>query len=205
MQDHSVSQALYNTSNVLQSKASISDDRVSDGTRSPAHADRAKWRTRMLIALTTGEMLYSMSRRALSLAAPMMKKDNIGERQIGAIASSLAGIYAMSKFSAAVITDHVSCRLLFCAGLVGTGLCNLCFSEVSWSFAAMSCLWGLNGVFQGGGWPSAAKLMMAWYPSDVRGSYWSMVSSGTNMGNGVAPLFLSYVMHHYSWLSLIHI
>jgi len=154
----------------------------------------------MLLALMTGECLYSMSRRALSLAAPLLKQqEGIGEKQIGTIASSLAAVYAISKFSAAVVTDHVSCRLLFCAGLVGTGLCNVFFGEVSSSLAAMSTLWALNGLFQGGGWPSAAKLMMAWYPADVRGSYWSMVSSGTNIGNGVAPLLLSWVMHHYGW------
>lgn len=197
MGDKVVSEALYKGTDVLRSFDGGPDSAASAKRTASL---RVRWRFRMLIALTTGEMLYSMSRRALALAAPQMKQqDGIGEKQIGAIASALAAVYAVSKFSAAVVTDHVSCRTLFSVGLVGTGLCNLLFGEFSTSLAAMSLLWGFNGVCQGGGWPSAAKLMLAWYPPDVRGSYWSMVSSGTNLGNGAAPLILSYVMHHYGW------
>ena len=105
----------------------------------------------MLLSLTSGEMLFSSSRRALSLATPNMIAAGLSAKEVGTIASSLSCVYALSKFSAAIATDRMSCRVLFCVGLVGAGVPNLLFAVGSITSPGELCAhWTLNGLFQGG-------------------------------------------------------
>ena len=105
----------------------------------------------MLLSLTCGEMLFSSSRRALSLATPNMIASGLSAKEVGTIASSLSCVYAVSKFSAAIATDRMSCRVLFCVGLAGAGVANLLFSAGSVTSPGQLCAyWALNGLFQGG-------------------------------------------------------
>ena len=62
---------------------------------------------------------------------------------------------------------------------------------------AFLCLMVVNGLCQGGIFPSIARLVLLWYPDSLRGSYWSIVSMASNVGYGAKKrLFGAIIWRH---------
>lgn len=76
----------------------------------------------------------------------------------GLITSSQSAAYAVSKFVSGVLSDRLSARWLFAAGLLLVGIVNVLFSW-SGSVGAFAALWFLNGLAQGLGWPPCGKVL----------------------------------------------
>lgn len=76
----------------------------------------------------------------------------------GLITSSQSAAYAISKFVSGVLSDRLSARWLFAAGLLLVGVVNVLFSW-SGSVGAFAALWFLNGLAQGLGWPPCGKVL----------------------------------------------
>lgn len=76
----------------------------------------------------------------------------------GLITSSQTLAYAISKFISGVLSDQLSARWLFSAGLFIVGGINILFS---WSSTVMvfTGLWFVNGLGQGFGWPPCGKVL----------------------------------------------
>lgn len=72
--------------------------------------------------------------------------------------------YAISKFISGVMSDRISARWLFSAGLFLVGGINIAFSQSS-TVAAFSLLWFINGLGQGCGWPPCGKVLRKVTPS----------------------------------------
>jgi OPA family sugar phosphate sensor protein UhpC-like MFS transporter len=83
-------------------------------------------------------------------------------------------------------------------GLILTGVFNICFGFSS-SFLFFALFWGLNGWFQGWGWPPCARLLTHWYSQSERGSWWSSWNTSHNVGGAIIPLLASYLIEHYHW------
>ena len=86
-----------------------------------------------------------------------------------------------------MLTDVLSSSKLFAAGLLVAAACHVLFSA-GHPVGFLALCWSLNGLAQGFGWPSAARLMMNGYPASVRGGYWAIVSAGTNLGGAGAAV-----------------
>lgn len=109
--------------------------------------------------LFCGYTLYTITRQSLSYNIPNIKlNENVDNEQIGGLTSALALGYAIGKFVSGILVDFASPRKLFSIGLFTCGAINLAFSYVS-SYHVLTTLWLLNGLFQGFGWPSCAKLL----------------------------------------------
>lgn len=76
----------------------------------------------------------------------------------GLITSSQSAAYALSKFVSGVLSDQMSARWLFSAGLLLVGLVNVAFSWSS-TVPVFTGLWFLNGLAQGLGWPPCGKVL----------------------------------------------
>jgi OPA family sugar phosphate sensor protein UhpC-like MFS transporter len=146
--------------------------------------------SRIWIPLLAGEICFNACRKGLSLSMTIMQAElGLTKPELGFIASSMSLCYTMSKGAASILTDFMSNRKLFACGLALTGLSHAAFSfGKSVNFFALC--WGLNGMFQGAGWPAAARLLVIWYPANIRPQYWAIVCSGTNFGGAMAPLIL---------------
>ena len=117
---------------------------------------------------------------------------------VGLIASAFSLSYTFSKPAASVLTDVLSSSKLFAAGLLVAAACHVLFSA-GHTVGFLALCWSLNGLAQGFGWPSAARLMMNGYPASVRGGYWAIVSAGTNLGGAGAAVALTPVVVGYGW------
>ncbi|CAN8010354.1 unnamed protein product [Ixodes pacificus] len=146
-----------------------------------------------------GYACYAYNRKSVSFALPELMAEGLRKDQAGMIVSSQNLAYAVSKFLGGVLSDRLSARLLFSAGLVLSGLATLLFGACPNSVALFSALWFLNGLAQGCGWPSCAKVLRKWYAPSQFGTWWSVLSASANISGGVAPFFSAFLIVSYGW------
>ncbi|KAK8762327.1 hypothetical protein V5799_026409 [Amblyomma americanum] len=75
------------------------------------------------------------------------------------ILSSQNLAYAGSKFLCGVLSDSLSSRLMFAAGLLLSAGFTFVLAASSVSAYPFAALWFLNGCSQGCGWPSLIKVL----------------------------------------------
>lgn len=126
--------------------------------------------------------------------------ENLGfnKGDIGLLSSCFAIAYGSSKFLSGVIADRSNPRIFMSLGLIMTGVLNILFGFSS-SLSLLALLWGLNGLFQGWGWPPCAKLLTHWYSQKERGVWWGMWNSSHNVGGALIPLLVGIVGHMWGW------
>ncbi|CAN8004097.1 unnamed protein product [Ixodes hexagonus] len=149
--------------------------------------------------LFVGYACYAYNRKSVSLALPELMAEGLRKDQAGMIVSSQNLAYAVSKFLGGVLSDRLSARLLFSAGLLLSGLATLLFGACPSSVALFSALWFLNGLAQGCGWPSCAKVLRKWFPPSQLGTWWSVLSASANISGGVAPFLSAFLVASYGW------
>jgi len=129
---------------------------------------------------------------------PSLSEEGLSKDSLGLIASTQMLAYAFSKFSGAVLSDYLSARLMFSVGLALTGLTNLVFASSS-SLTLFVLSWFLNGLAQGAGWPACAKILKAWFPPSSFGTWWSVLSTSSNVAGSVAPILATWIIIHFDW------
>lgn len=145
-----------------------------------------------------GYAMFGYNRKGVSFAIPKLLEEGLGNEQVGLILSSQNLAYAISKFLGGIISDRLSSRILFSAGLLVSGFAALLFSMVD-SMVLFTLCWFLNGLAQGVGWPAIAKLLKNWFDPAEIGTWWSMASASANVSGCVAPFLASYLIIHYGW------
>uniref|UniRef100_G3MLZ2 Major facilitator superfamily (MFS) profile domain-containing protein n=1 Tax=Amblyomma maculatum TaxID=34609 RepID=G3MLZ2_AMBMU len=126
-------------------------------------------------------------------------EEGLTKEQAGMIISSQNLAYAISKFLGGVLSDRLSARLLFTFGLVLSGVAAVLFGASSSSVLLFSGLWFLNGLAQGCGWPSCAKILRKWFSPSQFGTWWSILSASANISGGVAPFLSAFLILNYGW------
>lgn len=106
--------------------------------------------------------------------------------QLGLLASILSITYGISKFASGILSDRSNPRYFMAFGLFMTGMMNIFFG-LSSSLLMFGVFWGLNGWFQGFGWPPCARFLTHWYSQSERGAWWSSWNVSHNVGAFVIP------------------
>ena len=77
-----------------------------------------------------GYGFYSFTRKSMSYMFPYMTNSlNITKNDIGVVISSQNAAYALSKFIGGILSDVISCRVLFGSGLFLSGILNIGFNK----------------------------------------------------------------------------
>ncbi len=118
--------------------------------------------------------------------------------QLGILGSILSITYGISKFASGILGDRINPRYMMAIGLMLTGVCNLCFGFSS-SIVFFAIFWGLNGWFQGFGWPPCAKFLTQWYSHSERGSWWSTWNVSHNVGGFLIPWLAGVALQFFGW------
>ncbi len=163
------------------------------------------WRIRIFYSMYMGYAFYYFTRKSFTAAMPALQADlGLGKFELGLIASILSLTYGASKFLSGILGDRSNPRYFMSIGLIFTGIFNLFFgmSSALWAFAVF---WGLNGWFQGWGWPGCAKLLTSWYSQSERGRWWSFWNTSHNLGAAVIPIFVALCAESMGWRSALHI
>lgn len=159
------------------------------------------WRWRVFYSMFIGYALYYFTRFSFTFAMPALMKDlGLDKGQLGILASVMAISYGLSKFVSGVFGDRSNPRYLMGVGLILTGVFNILFG-LSSSLLMFCVFWGLNGWFQGFGWPGCAKLLTHWYSQSERGRWWSLWNTSHNVGGALIPIITAFFAQYYGWRS----
>lgn len=163
------------------------------------------WRIRTFIGMYVGYAFYYFTRKSFTFAMPaMMVELGFTKAELGILASVLSIMYAFSKFLSGVISDKSNPRFFMGIGLILTGIVNIFFG-LSSSLMIFIIFWGLNGWFQGWGWPPCSKLLTHWYSQTERGRWWGMWNTSHNVGGALIPLIAAVCIQFLGWRSALYI
>lgn len=163
------------------------------------------WRWRIFYSMFFGYAFYYLTRKSFTFAMPILIQDlGFDKGQLGLLATIWALAYGLSKFVSGIAADHSNTRYFMSIGLILTGVCNILFG-LSSSILLFALFWGLNGWFQGFGWPPCARLLTHWYSRSERGSWWSTWNISHNLGGAVIPLIAAFCGMHWGWRSALFI
>ena len=123
--------------------------------------------------------------------------------QLGVIGSILSITYGISKFASGILEDKINPRFMMATGLILTGIFNILFGMSS-SLLFFSIFWGLNGWFQGFGWPPCVRFLTQWYSHSERGSWWSTCSVSHNVGGFLIPWIVGIALQSFGWRAAMY-
>lgn len=122
---------------------------------------RIRWT--VFISLFLGYSSYYFSRKSYTFAIPALIRDlKLKKNELGVITSGFSAMYGLGKFSGGLLSDTLSPRTMFTAGMFLTGVINITigFTGNVW---LLTFLWSVNGSAQGCGWPPCTKLLREWF------------------------------------------
>lgn len=157
------------------------------------------WRVRILYSMFIGYVFYYFTRKSFTFAMPGLIEDlHFDKIHLGLLGTILSIAYGVSKFTSGILSDRANPRYFMAFGLIMTGVCNICFG-LSSSFLFLAIFWGLNGWFQGCGWPPCARFLTHWYSQSERGSWWSTWNVSHNVGAGLTPWIVGACLALSGW------
>lgn len=157
------------------------------------------WRIRILYSMFIGYAFYYFTRKSFTFAMPGLIQDlGFDKSQLGILGSILSVTYGVSKFASGMIGDQTNPRYMMAIGLMLTGVFNICFG-LSSSIFFFALFWGLNGWFQGFGWPPCARFLTQWYSHSERGSWWSTWNVSHNVGGFLIPWVAGVALQYFGW------
>lgn len=162
------------------------------------------WRFRILIGMYLGYAFYYFTRKSFTFAMPALIELGFDKGQLGDLGSILAISYGLSKFVSGVVADKSNPRYFMGVGLMLTGVFNIFFGMSS-SMLFFAIFWGLNGWFQGWGWPPCAKLLTHWYSQSERGRWWGVWNTSHNIGGALIPLLAAALIEYFGWRYALYV
>lgn len=160
-----------------------------------------KVRLRVFLSILIGYACYYLTRNSLTFTAPAMVATpglGLDLTSIGVITSIFPLCYGCSKFVSGVVGDVLSPSVMLGGGLIATGLVNILFGASS-TLPLFCLLWACNGILQGFGAPSCAKILTSWFAAKERGTYWGMWNIAHNLGGFAAPILAGTAARVLGW------
>ncbi len=158
-----------------------------------------RWRLRTFYSMYIGYALYYFTRKNLTFITPYLCADlGLSKTNIGWLITILSISYGISKFASGVLSDRANTRYLMAFGLLITGLCSLCFG-LSSSLMWLGIFWGINGWFQGWGWPACTKQLTHWFSRKERGKWWGVFSTSHTVGGCLIAYVAGSAAMAYGW------
>ncbi|XP_077978482.1 glucose-6-phosphate exchanger SLC37A4-like [Glandiceps talaboti] len=144
-------------------------------------------------------MLYIATRKSFTnVMLYIIEERDISKSELGLISSSLMIAYSISKVFSGYFVDKISSRVTLSVGLVLCGAVNICFTLFD-SIYVYASLWFVNGLIQGVGWPSCAKILCKWFSPARLGTMWSLLSTSINVSGVLAPFLSTIIAPLYGW------
>lgn len=163
------------------------------------------WRWRTFYGMYIGYIFYYFSRKSFTFAMPALVDDlGFDKASLGILASILSIAYGLSKFVSGIVSDRSNPRYFMAIGLILTGVLNVFFGFSS-SILFFAIFWGLNGWFQGWGWPPCSRLLTHWYSQKERGRWWGMWNTAHSVGGALIPIVAAFSAQWFGWRYALYI
>ncbi|CAE7761722.1 uhpC [Symbiodinium sp. CCMP2456] len=151
-------------------------------------------RAAVIAGLILAYAWYYVCRYSLTYAGPaLVQQQRLDLRKLGLILSAGQIAIGLSKVLTSVFTVDLPASRCLVMGLLLTGACNVAaaFLPACWLTLTLAVLWSFNGLFQGFGSPSCARVISAWCLPKERGLFWSIWNCSNNLGGALAPIVVS--------------
>ncbi len=153
-----------------------------------------RYRAQVLTTIFAGYAGYYLVRTNINIAKPFLINDlKLTTGDVGLLASALTIAYGLSKFVMGNVSDRSNPRYFLATGLILSAIANIAFGFVPGLFL-MTCVWFLNGWFQGMGWPPCGRTMVHWFSDGERGTKMALWNVAHNVGGMLAPLIAGYAI-----------
>ncbi len=163
------------------------------------------WRWRIFLGMYVGYTFYYFTRKSFTFAMPAMMQDlGFDKSDLGILGSVMAITYGMSKFLSGMLSDRANPRYFMAIGLILTGILNILFG-LSSSIIFFAIFWGMNGWFQGWGWPPCARLLTHWYSQKERGTWWGFWNTSHGLGGALIPLIAAFCAQYLGWRYALYV
>lgn len=157
------------------------------------------WRIRIFYSMYVGYIFYYFTRKSFTFITPFMISDlGLSKSEVGLLATILSITYGISKFASGVLCDRSNPRYFMAFGLILSGICNILFG-LSSSVWLLALFWGMNGLFQGWGWPACTKQLTHWYSRSERGRWWSTCTTSQTVGGFLIAFVAVYPGDWFGW------
>lgn len=157
------------------------------------------WRMRIFYSTYIGYLFYYFTRKIFSSLTPFLVSDfGLTKSDIGKLLTIGAITYAISKFTSAILADRSNPRYFMAIGLILTALFNVFFGFSS-TLVMFSVFWGLNGWFQGWGWPACTKQLTYWFSHSERGRWWSILCTSHTAGSVIISVVGPLIALWFGW------
>ncbi len=152
------------------------------------------WRIRTFYSIYIGYVVFYLSRRSFASVTNEINLElGISYELLGLCGTAFYVTYGISKFVSGMLSDNSNPRFFMSIGLIITGILNILFGIAS-NVWIMIFVWGLNGIFQGFGWPPIAKQLTYWFSKTERGKWWSICNTSHNLGGLLIPPIFAYLI-----------
>jgi predicted MFS family arabinose efflux permease len=152
-----------------------------------------------VVALAAVLALDGADRTALGALAPSLKDQfDIGNTEIGLLASAFAVVGALAIVPIGILTDRAR-RVTILVVCVAIWCCAMGVAAAAISFALLFVARITLGVLSAAGGPPVTSIVGDLFPADVRGRVLGWVKSGELVGGGLGFLIAGVVVWAFSW------
>ncbi len=158
-----------------------------------------RYRWSVLESTFIGYAIFYLVRNNLSVVAKDMENAlHYSHSMIGNILAITAITYGIGKFLMGAVSDRSNPRKFMALGLLLTAGCNILFGGIN-NYGLHLLLWGLNGFFQGMGWPPCGRSLGHWFSVRERGTTFSIWNTSHNIGGGIAGILAAQAAVAFGW------
>jgi OPA family glycerol-3-phosphate transporter-like MFS transporter len=158
-----------------------------------------KFRWSILESTFLGYAMFYLARNNLGVVAKDMEGAlHYNHTMIGNILAITAVTYGIGKFVMGAVSDRSDSRKFMAVGLLLTAICNIIFGAIS-NYTLHLLLWGINGFFQGMGWPPCGRSIGHWFSVRERGTVFSTWNTSHNVGGGLAGIIAAFAANTFGW------
>ncbi|WP_394972692.1 MFS transporter [uncultured Croceitalea sp.] len=140
-----------------------------------------------------------IDRQALSVAAPVIKKDlELSNEQYGWIVSAFLLAYAIMQLVSGIIIDKIGTKKGFSLSVIWWSIANMLHAFGS-GMLSLGIFRFLLGIGEAGNYPSAMKAISEWFPKKERSKAVGILNMGPGMGAIIAPPLMAWLIIAYGW------
>ena len=156
-----------------------------------------RWHIIFVIFLAT--TINYIDRQALSVAAPVIKKDlNLSNEDYGWIVSAFLLAYAIMQIVSGKYIDKIGTKKGFSLAVVWWSIANMLHAFGSGLLSLIGFRF-LLGIGEAGNYPAAMKAISEWFPKEEKTKAVGILNMGPGLGAIIAPPLMAWLILSVGW------
>lgn len=149
--------------------------------------------------LTLSTILNLVDRQTLSILAPLLRdKFHMSQQDYAHIVSAFLISYAVMYTVGGRFVDWIGERVGMAACILWWSICTI-LTSLAQGFWSLGIIRFLLGLGEPGNYPAALRATTRWFPKAERGLPIALFSSGSAVGNIIAPPMIAGLMLLWGW------